>query len=164
MKSQQFVRRTRIAASAEELFAWHAAPGALQRLTPPWEPVEVEKEGRIEEGSETVLRIRVGPFSLRWVARILDCIPGRSFRDVQVRGPFASWQHTHRMEPDGSSTSWLEDRIEYVLPFGWLGRWLGGWMVRRRLDQMFEYRHRITREAFAEKQPRVSPTLAAFHP
>ena len=164
MKSQQFVRRTRIAASAEELFAWHAAPGALQRLTPPWEPVEVEKEGRIEEGSETVLRIRVGPFSLRWVARILDCIPGRSFRDVQVRGPFASWQHTHRMEPDGSSASWLEDRIEYVLPFGWLGRWLGGWMVRRRLDQMFEYRHRITREAFAEKQPRVSPTLAAFHP
>lgn len=164
MKSQQFVRRTRIAASAEELFAWHAAPGALQRLTPPWEPVEVEKEGRIEEGSETVLRIRVGPFSLRWVARILDCIPGRSFRDVQVRGPFSSWQHTHRMEPDGSSASWLEDRIEYVLPFGWLGRWLGGWMVRRRLDQMFEYRHRITREAFAEKQPRVSPTLAAFHP
>jgi ligand-binding SRPBCC domain-containing protein len=164
MQSQQFVRRTRIAASAEELFAWHAAPGALQRLTPPWEPVEVEKEGPVENGAETVLRIRVGPFSLRWVARIIDCIPGRRFRDVQVRGPFASWQHTHRMEPDGASASWLEDRIEYVLPFGWMGRRLGDWLVRRRLDRMFEYRHRITREAFAEDRPRVSPTFAASRP
>ena len=30
-----------------------------------------------------------------------------------------------------------------------LGRWLGGPFVRRKLDRMFDYRHRVTREAFA---------------
>lgn len=164
MPAERFVRRTRVAASAEEVFRWHAAPGALQRLTPPWEPVEVEKEGRIEDGAETVLRIRLGPFAIRWVARISDCFPGRRFRDTQVRGPFASWQHTHLMEPDGASASWLEDRIEYALPLGRAGSWLGGWMVRRRLDKMFAYRHRVTVEAFAESSPLATSTFVASSP
>lgn len=157
MQTQRFVRRIQIDASAEEVFEWHAAPGALRLLTPPWEPVEVEKEGRIEDGAETVLRVHVGPFAIRWVARISDCLPGRGFRDTQVRGPFAFWQHTHRMEPAVDGTSWLEDSIEYALPLGPLGRWFGGGMVRRRLERMFAYRHRITAGAF-------SPTFAASRP
>src|SRR5688572_22594315 len=115
MQTERFVRRIQIDASAEEVFQWHAAPGALRLLTPPWEPVEVEKEGRIEDGAETVLRVQVGPFAIRWVARISDCLPGRGFRDTQVRGPFSFWQHTHRMEPAVDGTSWLEDSIEYAL-------------------------------------------------
>jgi ligand-binding SRPBCC domain-containing protein len=149
MQTETFVRRIRIEASAEEVFRWHAAPGALRRLTPPWEPVEVEREGRIEDGDETVLRLRVGPFAVRWVARISDCLPGRRFRDTQVRGPFAFWQHTHRMEPEVDGASWLEDNVEYALPLGRIGGWLGGWVVRRRLERMFAYRHRITAEAFS---------------
>lgn len=149
MQTERFVRRIRIEASAEEVFRWHAEPGALDLLTPPWEPVEIEQEGRIEEGAETILRVRVGPFAVRWVARISDCRPGRGFRDTQVQGPFAFWQHTHRMEPEVDGASWLEDSIEYALPLGRLGRWLGGRMVRRRLERMFAYRHRITAAAFA---------------
>jgi hypothetical protein len=38
--------------------------------------------------------------------------------------------------------------VEYALPFGALGRWLGGWYVRRKLEKLFEYRHDVTaREA-----------------
>ena len=140
-------------ASAGEVFAWHAAPGALQRLSPPWEPVEVVAEtGGLADGSEVTLRIHAGPLSMRWIARISDCVPGRQFRDTQVRGPFAFWQHTHRMEPDGPAACILEDRIAYALPFGPLGRWLGGWFVRRKLDRLFQYRHQVTADAF---QPRL---------
>jgi ligand-binding SRPBCC domain-containing protein len=35
--TQVFVRRTRLAVSADEAFRWHERPGAIQRLTPPWE-------------------------------------------------------------------------------------------------------------------------------
>ena len=35
MKTQIFVRRSRIEAPAEEVYAWHALPEALQKLTPP---------------------------------------------------------------------------------------------------------------------------------
>lgn len=150
MKVSRFVRRSRIEAPPEEVYRWHAAPGAFQRLTPPWEPVEVlEEGGGLRNGAEVVLRVRLGPFPVRWVALLSDCIPGRGFRDTQVRGPFALWRHTHLMEPAGGSASWLEDRIEYALPFGPLGRWLGGFFVRRKLERLFEFRHRVTAAAFS---------------
>lgn len=158
MKRETFVRRSRIPASAEEVYRWHAEPGAFQRLTPPWEPVEVVDEGGgLRDGVLVEIRVRVGPFRVPWVSRLSDCRPGRSFRDTQVRGPFAFWQHTHGMEPDGDagdtgdtgdSACWLEDRIEYALPLGFLGRWFGGWFVRRKLERLFEYRHRVTAAAF----------------
>lgn len=144
-----FEHRTRIQAPAEEVFRWHAEPGALQRLTPPWERAEVVREGRIEEGAEVVLRVGVGPLSLPWIARIVECVPGRSFRDVQVRGPFARWEHEHRMEPDGPGACWLVDRVTYTVPFGPLGRRLGGRFVRAKLKRMFDYRHNVVGEAFA---------------
>jgi hypothetical protein len=150
-KTDEFVRRTRIDASAEEVFAWHARPGALQRLTPPWEPVEVvSEEGGLRNGAEVTLRVHAGPVAVRWVARISDCVPGRQFRDTQVRGPFAFWQHTHCMQPDGPAACTLEDRIVYALPFGPLGRWIGGRLVRRKLDRLFEYRHLVTAESVKE--------------
>jgi ligand-binding SRPBCC domain-containing protein len=144
-RTDLFVRRTRLAAPADAVFAWHAEPGALQRLVPPWEPVDVVSErGGIADGAEVVLRVRAGPLPVLWVAWISDCIPGRQFRDTQVRGPFAFWEHTHRMVPDGPAASYLEDRVVYALP---LGRWPGGRFARRKIERMFEYRHRVTREA-----------------
>ena len=41
----------------------------------------------------------------------------------------------------------LEDRIEYELPFGALANLFGGWLVRRKLARVFDYRHRMTAEA-----------------
>ena len=154
MKTELFVRRTRIAAPAEAVFAWHAEPGALQRLTPPWEPVEVVSEtGGISDGAEVVLRVRAGPIPLLWVARLSDCVPGRQFRDTQVRGPFAFWQHTHCMQPEGEAACVLEDRVVYALPGGSFSRWVAGRLVRRRIERMFEYRHRVTQEALEAAPP-----------
>ena len=58
----EFVKRTRIAARAEELFRWHEAPGAFERLCVPWEPVEIlERSGGLKTGARTVVRVRTGP-------------------------------------------------------------------------------------------------------
>ena len=48
------------------------------------------------------------------------------------------------MLPDGENACRLQDRIEYALPFGILGRLLGAKLVRRKLERVFEYRHRLT--------------------
>lgn len=151
-----FLKRTRIAAAAEAVFAWHAEPGALERLTPPWEPVRVvERSGGIEPGARVVLEMRLGPLRRRWVAQHTAWEPGRWFRDVQVSGPFARWEHTHRFipivgGPGDEAACWLEDEVHYALPLGWLGRLLAGWYVRRKLERLFAYRHRVTAAAFAE--------------
>ena len=142
-----FIRRSRIPAPAEEIFAWHARPGAFERLTPPWQSVEVvERSGGIKDGARVVLRLWVGPFSRTWVAEHWDYVPGRQFRDRQLQGPFARWDHTHRIEPDGDAACYLEDRIDYALPLGRLGAMCGGAFTRRTLDRLFTYRHTVTRQ------------------
>jgi len=148
----QFVARSRIEASAQEVFLWHAQPGAIDRLTPPWEPLEVEQRAPgIRDGDRGVLRVRAGPFRVRWVFEHCDYIEGRQFRDVQLSGPFRRWDHTHRFIPAGDHACFVEDRIEYVLPFGVLGRVLAGWLVHRKLERLFAYRHRVTAEAMAAR-------------
>jgi len=142
---QTFVRSTTLDCPADEAFRWHAREGAFERLSPPWERVEVVgRAGGIEPGARLELALRLGPLRLRWLAEHTDLVDGVLFRDVQRRGPFAAWTHTHRFEPAEGERSRLEDHVEYRLPFGILGDLVGGRRVRRRLDELFSYRHRTT--------------------
>ena len=135
------MHRSAIPAPAAAVFAWHARPGAFERLTPPWSNVRVlERHGDIRPGGRVVLRMPLGPFGVRWVAEHRDYEEGRSFRDVQVSGPFARWEHTHRVDPTGPDACTLEDRVEYELPRGALGAAVGGRMVRALLPKLFAYR------------------------
>lgn len=148
--ARTFVRRSRLAAPASEVFQWHARPGAFERLTPPWEHVRVvEKHGGIEDGARLVMRLGPGGIGPRWVADHVDYVPDRQFRDVQTSGPFAFWEHTHRFEAAGADACWLEDDITYCLPGGVLGSLAGEAFTRRKLQRMFDYRHRVTADDVA---------------
>lgn len=131
--------------SAEALYAWHARPGAFRRLVPPWDDVRVVSERGPFESREVELAMKVGPARVRWVARHEAVVPGRSFRDVQVHGPFARWEHTHLFEPTETGSR-LVDRVDYALPLGSIGDGVGGDAVDARLRKVFAFRHRRTRE------------------
>ena len=69
MNLEVFSRKVALPVSAEEAFAWHERPGALDRLIPPWENVRIITRGDgIRNGSRVVLIIHQGPLRLRWVA------------------------------------------------------------------------------------------------
>jgi ligand-binding SRPBCC domain-containing protein len=145
MKTELYICRSRIAAPAADVYAWHALPDALEQLTPPGDHIEVvERTGGIERGARVVLRFGRWPFRMRWVAVHQDYEPGHYFSDIQVSGPFAYWKHTHAFKPEGSAACILEDKVEYALPYGFLGRWVAGSFVRRKLEQMFNHRHAVT--------------------
>jgi len=129
---------------AAAVFRWHARPGALRRLLPPFERVRILEEGAgIEVGARVVLLSYVGPLPRRWVARHTEYVEGRLFRDVQESGPFRKWDHIHRFEDAPGGGSILSDRIDYALPLG-TAALLGGW-ARRKLERMFAFRHAVTR-------------------
>lgn len=155
-----FVYCSTIDAPAEQVFRWHAEPGALARLTPPWEKIEVvEPAPGIRNGDRGVLRVYLGPIPLLWKFEHSDYQEGRQFRDVQTVGPFRRWEHTHLFIPVGEKACRLEDHIGYELPFGTLGNLVGDWMIRAKLKRTFEYRHRVTSEAMrsnADKARTVS--------
>lgn len=143
----QFRREADLPCSASEAFEWHAREGAFERLAPPWDHLEVVSRtgSGIEEGS--TIRLKLRKFGLRkeWLAKISERMDGVSFKDVQVEGPFARWEHCHAFTDTGSASSLLEDRIEYALPGGSFVNSLAGNQVRSELDRVFRYRHEITR-------------------
>ncbi len=140
---------TDLEASSDTVFAWHARPGAFQRLVPPWAPVRLESFEGVREGDRAVLRIGPGPLALRWVAEHHDVIEGEQFCDRQVQGPFSHWDHTHRFEPLDDRGCRLVDTIEYAPPAGGLGDAVAPYLLEPELHRQFAYRHRVTRRDLA---------------
>ncbi len=146
---QTFERSLELPSRAEEVYHWHGRPGAFTRLVPPWQSVRLESApAELTVGARQDMRVRVGPFGVRWRAEITEVREGEAFQDVQISGPFASWKHTHTMQPS-STGSVLRDEVDYRLPLGALGRWVAGRHVRRDLERLFAYRHRITEQDLA---------------
>lgn len=145
---------------AKELADWHFRTGAIDRLVPPWEDVSiVERPGAMADGALARFRVRKLGMWIEWVARHHDVQPGRSFSDTQVRGPFASWVHRHSFLPEGDSASMLEDRVEYRVPGGALGRAFAGRMVAADLERMFSWRHARTRHDLQHHAPFLGERL-----
>jgi len=145
MKTTRFERRIELDSDSDAVFAWHERPGAFERLAPPWDRVTLSgPAAAITPDATQVIKVPVGPFRMSWKSLIRDVRAGEEFTDVQVSGPFARWEHRHRVEPGPNGGSFLNDSIEYALPLGALGKAVAGGFVERNLTRLFNYRHRIT--------------------
>ncbi len=133
--------------SARALFDWHARPGAFERLQPGWQPSRVvSRTGGITPGSrvEVEVPLLAGLLHQRLLVEHRDYLDGQQFTDVQLKGPFARWEHRHLMQAMPDGTSILDDRIDYALPLGEAGDLAAGWFVRGELDRLFAFRHART--------------------
>jgi len=140
-----YERKCTLPVSAEHAYDWHARAGAFDRLRPPWRNVRViQRAETLEDGARTVLHVRMGFTSRRWVTELRDVQTGVRFVDEQVEGPLARWQHTHTFTPIGERSCSLEDRAEYVLPLGAAGKAAAGPRARRELSRLFGFRQRRT--------------------
>lgn len=141
---ESFIHSSRIDQPLEKVFAWYIREGAFERLNPPWEQFKViGRRGSIQNNGIVKLRTKIGPLSMNWIVRHSEYIPEKQFKDIQIKGLFSSFVHLHSFNRFGTSCL-LEDRIEYSLPVGHLGRMIAHQIVDRNLRKIFDYRHRIT--------------------
>ena len=81
------------------------------------------------------------------MTRIARFEPPREFQDVQEKGPYRAWIHTHSFAPERDGVR-MTDRVEYALPFGLAGRLAHALVVRRQLEGIFDFRRRAVDEIF----------------
>jgi ligand-binding SRPBCC domain-containing protein len=150
----------------ELVFAFFANPGNLPHLMPKWQQAKIESTRVIPPpprpvasdpalrfqspaagaGSEIVISFRAFPwfpFRMGWLARIDEFEWNSHFRDVQIKGPFASWDHKHSIAAetrDGVPGTLVSDDLEYSLPLGPLGAIGNALFVRRQMEATFAYR------------------------
>jgi ligand-binding SRPBCC domain-containing protein len=125
-----------------EVFAFFADAFNLEAITPPWLGFRIATPRPIEmaEGALIEYRLALHRVPVRWLTRIEVWEPGARFADVQVRGPYRSWHHTHSFEPHADGTL-VRDTVRYELPLGPLGRLAHAAFVRRDLERIFDFRH-----------------------
>ncbi len=142
-------RTQRIAAPLTDVFGFFSNPANLARITPGWLAFRMHGTAppALAEGSRIEYRIRWTVFTIRWVTRITKWRPPHEFEDIQEKGPYALWVHRHRFsERDGAV--FMEDHVDYALPFGPLGRLVHRLRVRKQLEEIFDYRRRVVEEIF----------------
>lgn len=95
----------------------------------------------IRENTEFTYRLRVHGIPLTWVSRISEWVPGERFVDEQIRGPYASWHHTHTFEEIEGGTR-IGDRVRYRLPLSPISDWIAGRFVASDIEKIFDFRRR----------------------
>jgi ligand-binding SRPBCC domain-containing protein len=144
LERSQIVPRPR-----HEIFSFFADAANLERLTPPFLGFEILTPQPIAMRSGALIdyRIRLSGLPMKWRTVIETFEPDERFVDVQLRGPYKVWRHTHtfRDAPNGTE---VRDRVEYTLPLGPLGRLAHAAFVKRQLRTIFDYRAGIMSKLF----------------
>jgi ligand-binding SRPBCC domain-containing protein len=125
----------------EEVFEFFSRAKNLEFLTPEWlrfKVLNVDPEP-LRRGSLISYALRVHGLTVRWTSAIVEWDPPHKFVDLQVRGPYKRWHHTHRFQAEGERTR-ITDEVRYELPLGSLGRIAHRLMVRSDLERIFAFR------------------------
>jgi ligand-binding SRPBCC domain-containing protein len=104
-------------------------------------------------GTEIDYRLRIHGVPLRWRTRIESWQPERRFVDVQLRGPYRLWHHTHEFEEVAGGTL-CRDVVRYAVPGG---RLVDRLFVRRDVERIFEFRRRALVERFDRPAAKRAP-------
>jgi len=132
-----------------EVFAFFADPANLVRVSAPRLRLRLLDPPTVMAAGATFdLRLRWLGLPLRWRTFVREYDPPFRFLDVQVRGPYARWEHRHIFLAEGEGTA-VDDRIVYRLPLGPLGRLAHALAVQRQLRAMWQYRRRRIGELLA---------------
>ena len=149
MKTNRFECETRLAAPLEEVFEFFSKAENLEKLTPAslqfhiLTPLPIE----MRPGARIQYRLRLFGIPFRWESEITIWEPLVRFRDIQIKGPYKKWEHTHSFTRVGDDTL-MKDVVDYAVP-GWIFAPLANWIfVGWQVKQIFAYRGKVIGEVF----------------
>ena len=105
----------------------------------------------MQPGTLIDYQIRLLGIPLNWRTRIESWEPPHRFSDVQLKGPYKLWHHTHEFVavPEGTL---MTDRVQYQMPSGPLGRLVHAVWTRRTLERIFDYRFEKIEELLGQSE------------
>jgi ligand-binding SRPBCC domain-containing protein len=138
-----------LARPRSDVFAVVADPVSVARLTPPAFRVRLlTRQPAMTAGAVLDFQLHWLGLPLAWRTFVREWDPPYRFVTVQVRGPYARWEHRHRLLEEGGGT-WIEDRVTYRLPLGPLGRVAHALVIGRQIQAAWTWRRERLTEALA---------------
>lgn len=143
MAFYQLIRKQILPATIHEVWDFISSPGNLKTITPPQMDFAVTSDnGKQKMYPGMIITYKVSPLPgirLTWVTEITHVKDHEYFVDEQRVGPYAMWHHQHKIEPADEGVL-MTDIVSYRPPLGFLGAIANSLMIKKQLQQIFDYR------------------------
>ncbi len=146
MKTFLFKTQQTLEQPLTEVFEFFSNAHNLAVITPPWLHLEVITPAPIEMVVGTLIdyRLKLRGIPIRWQSEITEWNPPYAFVDVQRRGPYRLWRHTHTFDETVEGVV-VGDTVEYAV---WGNEFIGRLFVRPDIEKIFAYRSEQLDEIF----------------
>ncbi|PVW13924.1 SRPBCC family protein [Marixanthomonas spongiae] len=152
MKLYQLHTKQRLPISKKEAWDFFSAPQNLKVITPDYMGFHILSGAGTPMFPGQIIEYIVTPvlgIKSKWVTEITHVKENDYFVDEQRFGPYSLWHHKHFLkEIDGGVE--MEDLVHYKLPFGFLGQMVHPFLVKPKLNEIFEYRREKLIELFGK--------------
>lgn len=134
----------------EKAWEFLSNPRNLKTITPDYMGFEILSGADRPCYAGQIIQYIVTPIlgiKTKWVTEITHVQEGHYFVDEQRFGPYALWHHKHFIKeiPGGVE---MEDIVDYKVPLGFLGQLVHPFLVKPKLQEIFEYREKALHEMF----------------
>lgn len=139
--------------SIDELWDFISNPANLKLITPDYMGFDVVSKDipdKMYEGM--IINYKVSPLlgiKTTWVTEITHVNDKHYFVDEQRVGPYKIWHHQHFLESTSKGTL-MKDIVSYKPPFGIMGNVANELIIKKKLDEIFNYRATVLKELFEE--------------
>ncbi|SKB38939.1 Ligand-binding SRPBCC domain-containing protein [Sphingobacterium nematocida] len=148
-------REQQLSCDVDTAWDFFSNPHNLTNITPEniqFEVLSRDLQETIYEGMQIDYRVvPIFGVPMRWRTLIKDVDTKKSFVDIQERGPYKKWEHTHQFIPNSDGVL-IKDSVRYILPMGILGRLVHALFVKRKLKEIFDYRYQVLEAVFNSRQ------------
>jgi len=138
--------------SKQEAWEFLSDPKNLKVITPDYMGFNIVSGADRAMYAGQIIQYIVTPvfgIKTKWVTEITHAREGEYFVDEQRFGPYSLWHHKHFIkEIEGGVL--MEDIIDYKLPFGILGQLVHPFLVKPKLNEIFEYRKQKLESLFGK--------------
>ena len=151
----QLYTKQEIPASIEEVWDFISSPENLKKITPPSMGFNITsdlKNKKMYPGM--IISYKVSPLlgiKTTWVTEITHVKEKEYFVDEQRVGPYTMWHHEHFIEPTKKGVL-MSDIVSYQPPFGILGSIANSFLIRKKLNDIFEFRSQAVENIFGKIQ------------
>ena len=151
MVSKLFLAEQVINKPIHQVFEFFSKAENLQRITPPLLDFKILTPLPIEmkEGTLIDYKLKVRGLPMTWRTRIELWQPPFKFIDLQLKGPYKLWHHTHEFVSLSENQTLMKDRVEYDVGFGILGEIANHLIVKGDIQKIFTFRKTEIERLFA---------------
>lgn len=151
MKIYQLKTSQKLPISLVKAWDFFSNPKNLSKITPNWLNFQIVSDLPEKMHAGIIIIYTVRPMlniPTTWVTEITHIEDPFYFVDEQRFGTYKMWHHEHIFKDNGDGTITMDDVVSYVVPFGIIGRLANYFIIRNKINEIFNYRKEVLIKMF----------------